>query len=90
MPDTEEFGGGSNRRQMKQLSAELHELCQPLTTLQCTLEMAALTDTHEAYREAMETGLAECRRMVALVESMREILHEAVREAEAETFEADQ
>ncbi|MGD0889410.1 MAG: histidine kinase dimerization/phospho-acceptor domain-containing protein [Acidobacteriaceae bacterium] len=90
MPETEEFGGGSNRRQMKQLSAELHELCQPLTTLQCTLEMAALTDTHEAYREAMETGLAECRRMVALVESMREILHEAVREAEAETFEADQ
>jgi hypothetical protein len=37
----------------------------------------------------METGLAECRRMVASVESMREILHEAVREAEAETFEAD-
>ena len=62
MPETEEFGGGSNRRQMKQLSAELHELCQPLTTLQCTLEMAALTDTQEAYREAMETGLAECRR----------------------------
>jgi ribosomal protein L7/L12 len=51
--------------------------------------MAALTDTQEAYREAMETGLAECRRMVASVESMREILHEAVREAEAETFEAD-
>ena len=89
MPETEEFGGGSNRRQMKQLSAELHELCQPLTTLQCTLEMAALTDTQEAYREAMETGLAECRRLVASVESMREILHEAVREAEAETFEAD-
>jgi signal transduction histidine kinase len=72
---------------MKQLSAELHELCQPLTTLQCTLEMAALTDTQEAYREAMETGLAECRRLVASVESMREILHETMREAEK--FEAD-
>jgi signal transduction histidine kinase len=74
---------------MKQLSAKLHELCQPLTTLLCTLEMAALTDTQENYREAMETGLAECRRLVALVESMREILHEAMREDEAEKFEVD-
>lgn len=69
---------------MKQLSAALHEMCQPLTTLQCRLEIAALTDTQEAYREAMESGLAECRRMVASVESMREILHEAKREAESE------
>ena len=83
------MGGRSNRRKFKQIGAALHEMCQPLTTLQCTLEMAALTDTQEAYREAMETGLAECRRMVASVELMREILHEAVREAEAETFEAD-
>ena len=88
MPEPEELGGRSNRRKMKQLSAELHELCQPLTTLQCTLEMAALTDTQEAYREAMETGLAECRRLVASVESMREILQEARLENGSEELEA--
>lgn len=82
------MGGRSNRRKFKQIGAALHEMCQPLTTLQCSLEMAALTDTQEAYREAMETGLAECRRMVESVESMREILHQAKREAESEEMEA--
>jgi len=89
MPEEERLGGRSNRRKFKQIGAALHEMCQPLTTLQCTLEMAALNDTLEEYREATETGLAECRRMVASVESMRETLHEAMREAEAEKFEAD-
>ena len=78
------MGGRSNRRKFKQIGAALHEMCQPLTTLQCTLEMAALNDTLEEYREATETGLAECRRMVALVESMREVLQEARQETGSE------
>ena len=88
MPDAEILEGRSNRRKFKQLSAELHELCQPLTTLQCRLEMATLSDTLEAYREAMENGLAECRRMAESVETMRQILHEAKREDETEEMEA--
>jgi hypothetical protein len=46
--------------------------------------MAALNDTLGEYREATETGLAECRRMVALVESMREVLQEARQETGSE------
>jgi signal transduction histidine kinase len=60
----------------KQLNGALHDLCQPLTTLQCRLEMAILDDSVEGYREAAETGLRECRRIVQLVESMRAILQE--------------
>jgi len=81
-------GGRSNRTKFKQIAVALHELCQPLTTLQCSLEMAALTDTQEAYREAMEIGLSECRRLVASVESMREVLQEARQETGFEEMEA--
>jgi signal transduction histidine kinase len=63
----------------KQLNSALHDLCQPLTTLQCRLEMAILSDSVEGYREAAETGLTECRRIVQLVESMRAILQETAK-----------
>ena len=82
------MGDRSSRTKFKQIAVALHELCQPLTTLQCSLEMAALTDTQEAYREAMEIGLSECRRLVASVESMREVLQEARQETGFEEMEA--
>jgi hypothetical protein len=44
--------------------------------------MAILSDSVEGYREAADTGLSECRRIVQLVELMREILQEAAREVE--------
>ena len=87
MSEEAPVGDRSSRTKFKQIAAALHELCQPLTTLQCSLEMAALTGTLEAYREAMETGLAECRRLVASVESMREILQEAKQENGSEELE---
>jgi signal transduction histidine kinase len=62
---------------MKQISAALHDLCQPLTTLQCGLEMAGLIGTAAAYREAVETGVGECARLSATVASMRQILRAA-------------
>jgi signal transduction histidine kinase len=52
----------------------LHDLCQPLTTLQCRLEMAQMQGTAEAYREAVEKGLVECERLTELVKSMRTML----------------
>jgi signal transduction histidine kinase len=88
MLEEDPVGGRSNRTKFKQIGAALHEMCQPLTTLQCSLEIAALTDTLEAYREAMESGLAECRRLVASVESMREVLQEARQETGFEEMEA--
>jgi signal transduction histidine kinase len=69
---------------MKQIGKAVHDLCQPLTTLQCRLELAGLTGTPDAYREAVDLGLAECRRLVEEVGSMREIVRAAMQQAEAE------
>ena len=51
----------SRESEIKRIGVALHDLCQPLTTLQCRLEMAELVGTPEAYREAVETG---CTRFV--------------------------
>ena len=59
---------------MEKMNRALHDLCQPLTTLQCELEIAGLTGTQEAYRDAVRMGLAECARLAQAVGSMREIL----------------
>lgn len=68
---------------MRQLSKALHDLCQPLTTLQCRLEMAGVAGTAEAYRQAVELGLEECSRLMDAVESMRGIVRAAVQKAES-------
>ena len=68
--------------EMRQMSRLLHDLCQPLTTLQCRLELATLTGTDQGYREAVDLGLAECARLAAAVGSMREIVRAAVQDAE--------
>lgn len=70
-----------------QLGQALHELCQPLTTLQCRLEIAGLVGTADAYREAVDLGLAECARLVDGVHAMREIL-QASRQPEDGAIEA--
>jgi hypothetical protein len=67
---------------MEQIGRALHDLCQPLTTLQCRLEIAGMTGTNEAYREAVDLGLAECVRLMESVDSMREIVR-AIRASEA-------
>jgi hypothetical protein len=62
---------------MEQMGKALHSLCQPLTTLQCRLEMAGLVGTMEGYQEAVAHALAECTRLVDGVGLMREILRPA-------------
>ena len=52
---------------LRDIGVALHDLCQPLTTLQCRLEMAELIGTPDAYREAVETGLTECARLTRSV-----------------------
>jgi signal transduction histidine kinase len=59
---------------VKRISKALHDLCQPLTTLQCRLEMAKMQGNAEVYREAVELGLADCLRLSAAVGSMRAIV----------------
>ncbi len=67
---------------MRQLSKALHDLCQPLTTLQCRLEMAGVVGTADAYREAVELGLDECVRLMDAVEAMRGVVRSAVQAME--------
>jgi hypothetical protein len=62
---------------MEQIGRALHGLCQPLTTLQCRLEMAELVGTMDGYREAVAHALAECTRLVDGVGLMREIVRAA-------------
>lgn len=63
-----------NPNPTRQLGVVLHDLCQPLTTLQCRLELAELVDTEAGYREAVTLGLAECARLTDCVTQMRELL----------------
>ena len=67
---------------VKDMSKALHDLCQPLTTLQCRLELASVVGTTEAYREAVELGLEECSRLMHAVGAMREIVRAAAQETE--------
>jgi C4-dicarboxylate-specific signal transduction histidine kinase len=73
-------GEASCEEGVKRIGIALHDLCQPLTTLQCRLEMATLIGTAEAYREAAELGLTECARLAEAVGSIREIVRAATRE----------
>lgn len=66
---------------LQRLSKALHDLCQPLTTLQCRLEMAGVLGTDAAYREAVELGLNECCRLAEAVESLRSLVRAAAEEA---------
>jgi len=71
---------GSREIGFQRIGVALHDLCQPLTMLQCRLEMAGLTGTAEAYREAVEMGLADCERLTAAVVSMRDVVRAATPE----------
>ncbi len=74
-----ERGSGVDRT--NDLKKAMHDMCQPLTTLQCRLEMAGVVGTAEAYREAVELGLVECSRLLSAVDAMREVVRAAVRDA---------
>ena len=60
----------------------LHELCQPLTVLQCRLAMGELCGEPEAMREAIGAALGECARLNESVSAMREMLVTALRSGE--------
>lgn len=52
----------------------LHELCQPLTVLQCRLAMGELIGDQDAMRDAIAEALVECTRINLTVGLMREML----------------
>ena len=69
--------------ELRRLSKALHDVCQPLTTLQCRLELAGVLGTEAAYRDAVEQGLGECSRLMDAVEQMRELVRAAAQGADA-------
>jgi signal transduction histidine kinase len=71
--------GSTEQEALQQLSKALHDLCQPLTTLQCRLEMAGVMGTADGYREAVALGLTECSRLIAAVNAMRGMVRAAMR-----------
>jgi predicted transcriptional regulator len=65
----------SQRKTMlDQVHEELHDICQPLTGLQCRLELATMLATEEAFRDAVHGGLEETRRMFDTVARIRQTL----------------
>ena len=55
------------------MEVALHDLCQPLTVLQCKLELGLLKGGEEAVHEAVRDGLRECKRLNAAVMTLRQI-----------------
>lgn len=66
------------------LERELHDLCQPLTALQCQLELGQMIGDRESLSDAVNGALAESARMFAAIASMRDRLAAAQAEAEKE------
>lgn len=56
----------------------LHELCQPLTVLQCRLAMGELIGSPDAMRTAIAESLVQCARVNLAVELMRGMLQHAL------------
>ncbi len=59
----------------------LHDLCQPLTALECCLYVSTMDidgerPNVEDLREAIRAALVECERMMSRVRVMQEKLHE--------------
>lgn len=59
---------------VREIAHDLHELCQPLTALQCRLELARIMGDAGLLLETVEDSLTETRRMFETVERMRERL----------------
>lgn len=59
---------------LEQMHADLHALCQPLTALQCRLEIGRMLGHDSALQEAVDGGLVETRRMFEVIERMRQHL----------------
>lgn len=59
---------------LEQRYAELHDLCQPLTALQCRLEMGRMPGHPGGLEEAVNGSLEETRRLFEIVARIRQRL----------------
>ena len=68
-------GTGIGEQTQRELAKGLHDLCQPLTTLQCRLEIALMDPTAGEMEQAITDGLAECTKLNAAIRKMQEQVH---------------
>ena len=59
---------------LREIERELHDLCQPLTTLQCRLELGQMCGDEASLMEAVEGGLQEITKLFRGIGRMRERL----------------
>lgn len=59
---------------LETLHRDLHALCQPLTALQCVLELGRMSGEGAGLMETVDCALAETLRMFAVVSRMRATL----------------
>jgi len=59
---------------LRDLERELHDLCQPVTALQCRLELGKICGGEEALLEAADGALEDAGRIFAAVAKMRDRL----------------
>ncbi|HEY5214182.1 MAG TPA: hypothetical protein VIJ38_14300 [Acidobacteriaceae bacterium] len=59
---------------LEQMHADLHDLCQPLTALQCRLEIGRMQGHESALQEAVDGALEETQRMFEVINQMRQRL----------------
>jgi hypothetical protein len=64
------------QRLLAAMNRDLHDLCQPLTALQCRLELGRMGGDRASLREAVDGGLEEMLRIYAAVARMRSSLVE--------------
>ena len=59
---------------LQQMDSDLHDLCQPLTALQCRLEIGKMIGDEGALQEAVDGSLEETQRMFEVIARMRQHL----------------
>ena len=69
-----------DREQVQELSVMLHDLCQPLTALQCRLELAEMEGEEESMRRAIADSLTEYERLNGIAMWMRQQFREAMQD----------
>jgi hypothetical protein len=74
----------SNATLFADLDKELHDLCQPLTTVSGHLELGQMMGDAESMRSAVDCALIDCRRMFENVATMRRRLAELLDEPEVQ------
>jgi signal transduction histidine kinase len=63
---------------MECIAAALHDLCQPLTALQCSLDLGQMQDDTQSMRASMEGALQECARLRVAVARMRTMVRQGL------------